>query len=369
MPMLYNTVSTLGMSRRLQTSLGELQVEMMRRNDELASGKHFDVAEQLGARTGQAISLRNLHSETDEYLKTASLLDGRLTTMDSAMASILKSGNDLLASAATGLGQPSPTGSALQNGARGVLDQIVGLLNASSGDGYLFGGVEVKQPPMRHAAGDGSALRAPIDIVRDAMAAAAGGTPAPDSPAETAAIVAVLADLFAVRDPGTPAPAPLTDTFEGGFYLGATAMKPGGAANPRLTARADGAAEIPYGVQANDPMFRDLLQGLYMLATIDTSALPLDAYQPYMQAAVDKLGAGLNGLRDATAQLGIQRARLDEIQEQHKARLTILAGQINALEEVDPAEASVRLNQLEVQIEMTSNATARISRLSLANYL
>ncbi|HYH20736.1 MAG TPA: flagellin [Azospirillum sp.] len=367
--MLYNTVSTLGLSRRLQNALGELQMDMLRRNDEVASGKHHDVAEALGTRTGRAISLRNLYDQTDEYLKSCTLLQGRLSTMDSAMTNILSAGQDALAYAAIGLGQPSPTSTSLQVRARGVLEQVVSMLNASSGNGYLFSGVEVKTPPMRPLHGDGSGLPAPMAIVQDAIAAATGGPAAPATAAETAAVVATLNDLFAVRDPALPLPAPLAHGFEGGMYAGATALQPGGAATPRLTARPEGSAEIPYGVQANDPAPRDLMQGLYMLAAVDTSALPLDAYQPYMQAAVDRISAGLNGLRNATAQLGIQRAQVDETAERHHTQQKILTDQINDLESVDPYEANTRLTQLEAQIEATSNATARIARLRLTNYL
>lgn len=367
--MLYNTVSTIGLSRRLQNATTELQLEQLRNNDEIASGKHFDVADALGARTGHDIALRNLYDETDQQLKSTALVQGRMTTMDSALTNILAAGQDVLAAASVGLGQPSPTGTSLQVRARGVLEQVVGMLNASSGNGYLFGGVEVKTPPMRSVQGDNSGLPSPMRIVQDAITAAAGGASAPQTAADTAAVVSTLNDLFAVRDPALPPPAPLTQGFEGGFYVGATAMQPGGAATPRLSARPDRSTEIPYGVQANDPAMRDLLQGLYMLATIDTSKLPQDAYQPYMQAAVSKVSGGLDGVRNVTAQLGIQREQLDEIAERHSAQLKILNEQIDGLEGVDPAESSVRLNQLEAQIEATSAATARIARMRLSNYL
>lgn len=367
--MLYNTVSTVGLSRRMQNSLTDLQLEMLRSNDEVASGKHFDVAQALGAHTGRAIGLRNLYDETDQYLKSCTLLQGRMDTMDSALTSILDAGKDLLANAATGLGQPAPTGTSLQIGARAMLEQVIGLLNASSGNGYLFSGVEVKTVPMRPVDGDGTLTPAPMQIVKDAIAAATGGPAAPANAAQTAAVVGVLDDLFDVRDPALALPPPLTHTFEGGFYVGATAMQPGGAATPRVTGRPEDASELPYGVQANDKAVRDLLEGMYMLAAVDTSKLPLDAYTPYMQEAVDRLQSGLSGLRDTTARLGIQRAQVDETVERHNTQKKILTNQLNALEEVDPAEASVRLNQLETQIEATSAATARIARLSLTNYL
>ncbi|ALJ39014.1 flagellar hook protein [Azospirillum brasilense] len=354
--MLYNAVSTLGLSKRLQTANTELQLERLRNNDEIASGKHFDVAKALGARTGQAIALRNLYDETDQTLKSTALLQGRLGTMDSALTNILSAGQDVLAAASVGLGQPSPTGSSLQVRARAMLEQVVGMLNASSGNGYLFGGVEVKAAPMRAVQGDDSGLPSPIQIVQDTIAAATGGTSSPQTPTETAAAVAALDDLFAA-----PSASPLS--FEGGFYQGAPTTA------PRLSARLDRTTEIPYGIQGNDPAVRDLLQGLYMLASIDTSQLPLDAYKPYMEAAVAKVSGGIEGVRDATAQLGIHRAQLDDIAAMNTTQLRVLNDQLDAMESVDPAEASLRMNQLEVQIEATAAATARIARMSLTNYL
>ncbi|CAO3440297.1 flagellin N-terminal helical domain-containing protein [Azospirillum endophyticum] len=367
--MLYNALSTLGMSRSLQSTMTRQQMELTRANEEVSTGVHADVAATIGAGTGRDIALRNLFDRTDEYVKTTDLLDGRMKTMDSAMTSIIASGTDLLAAASTGLGQQSPTGSSLQIRARGVLDQVVGLLNASSGNSYLFAGTTLDQPPMRNVDGDKSGLRSPMQIVRDAIQAATGGTAMPVTAAETAAVVARLDDLFAVRDPATPAPTPLTDTFEGGLYTGTTALQPGGAAAPRVGGQPADSTSIAYGVQANDPMMRQMLEGIYMLAAVDTSQMEVDAYPDYIKTAVDKLSGGLGKLREATAQLGIQRAQVATLAEQHKTQKSVLSLQINNLEGVDPYEASTRISQLEAQIDATSSATARIAKLHLTNYL
>ncbi|MBK1840833.1 flagellar hook protein [Azospirillum sp. YIM B02556] len=367
--MLYNALSTLGMSRSLQSTMTRQQMELTRANEEVSTGVHADVAATIGAGTGRDIALRNLFDRTDEYVKTTDLLDGRMKTMDSAMTSILASGTDLLAAASTGLGQQSPTGTSLQIRARGVLDQVVGLLNASSGNSYLFAGTALDQPPMRNVDGDKSGLRSPMQIVRDAIQSATGGTAMPITAAETAAVVARLDELFAVRDPATPAPAPLTDTFEGGLYTGTTTMQPGGSASPRVAGQPAESTGIAYGVQANDPMMRQMLEGIYMLAAVDTSQMEVDAYPDYIRTAVDKLSGGLGKLREATAQLGIQRAQVAALAEQHKTQKSVLSLQIDNLEGVDPYEASTRISQLEAQIDATSSATARIAKLHLTNYL
>ncbi|WP_029008813.1 flagellin [Azospirillum halopraeferens] len=365
--MLYNAISTLGMSRRLQSTMTDLQIGLTRANEELATLVHADVAATIGARTGRAVNLRNLFDRTEEFHRTTTLLEGRMAAMDSALSSIHDVVTQLMAGASTGLGQPSPTGSSLQIQARGVLDQVVALLNASSGDSFLFAGTALDKPPMRASDADDPPLRSPLRIVRDAMDAVTGGG-MPKTAAETAAVVAVLDDLFAVRDPATPAPAPLTDTFEGGFYTGTTTYAPGGAANPRVSGRPADDATVAYGIQANDPMLRTILEGISMLAAVDTSNMEPAAYRDYMEAAVSKLSSGAGDLRDSIALLGIQRAQVATLAGQHQKQIAILNTQIQNLEGVDPYQASVRISQLETQIDATAAASARIAKLRLTNY-
>lgn len=367
--MLLTSISTLGLSQRLKGSMTGLQIDLARVNDELASGKRYDVAGHLGARTGQAISFRQLHERSEEYLKTTTLLDSRMTLMASAMAEMDTVASDVFALAVTGASEPSQTGAALQIKTRGALDLMVGLLNTSDGSRQLFSGVDIDTPAMRQIAGDDSGIPDPLQLVRDTISAALGGPAVPATGAESAIAIAALDAFFAVRPDGAPVPPPLTNEFEGGVFLGTKALDAGGASNPRVSGMPEDGSEVPYGIQANDPFVRDMMQGLFMLAAIDTHALPQDAYQPYMEAALAKLGGGLDGLRAASADLGVRHAAIAQVEQRHTARMKVLNEQINALEDVDPYEASVRLNQIEAQLEAAMNATARVSRLRLTDYL
>lgn len=367
--MLLTSISTLGLSQRLNGSMTGLQIDLARVNDELASGKHYDVAGRLGARTGQAISLRQLHERSEEYLKTTTLLDSRMALMGSAMAEMDTVASDVFALAVAGATEPAQTGMALQVKARGALDLMAGLLNTSDGSRQLFSGVDIDVPALRQIAGDDSGMPSPLQMVRDAISAALGGPAVPATAAESASAAAALDDFFAVRPDGTPVPPPLAYEYEGGMFLGTKALDAGGAPNPRVAGMPEDANEVPYGIQANDPFVRDMMQGLFMLAAIDTHALAPDAYQPYMEAALAKLDGGLGGLRAASADLGVQQASIARVEQRHTARMKVLNEQINALEDVDPYETSVRLNQIEAQLEAAMNATARVSRLRLTDYL
>lgn len=367
--MIINTISTLGIAKRMSSTLNDLQIDLLKTNDEIASGKHFDMAKTLGSRTGQDIALRNIYDQNEQDLQICSLYQGKLGSMDTALTAILKAGQDVQSQAATGLGGKSAIGSSLSIAAKGVLDQITGLLNASAGNDYLFGGIAVTTVPMRNVDGDASGLRSPMQIVKDAITAATGGSPIPNTAADTTAVIATLDDLFNVRTPGTPAPAPLTDTFEGGLYSGTTELTAAGTAQPRSTARVDDASTIGYGIQANDPPFRSLLEGLYMLSAVDPSKLNEQAYPGYITAAVQKITSGLDGVREATANLGVQRAQIDNAVTWHETQKKLLSEHLNAFEGIDDAEASTRLSQIQAQIEAASMATSQIAKMRLTNYL
>jgi flagellar hook-associated protein 3 FlgL len=52
-----------------------------------------------------------------------------------------------------------------------------------------------------------------------------------------------------------------------------------------------------------------------------------------------------------------------------KASSNALATSLSTLESVDPAEASVRLNELQTRMEASYSLTARLQQLSLVKYL
>jgi len=64
----------------------------------------------------------------------------------------------------------------------------------------------------------------------------------------------------------------------------------------------------------------------------------------------------------------VQRAQLDDTLERHQLDKKILTDQINALESVDAAEASTRLDQIKAQLDAAAMATASLSKMSLTNY-
>jgi flagellar hook-associated protein 3 FlgL len=135
------------------------------------------------------------------------------------------------------------------------------------------------------------------------------------------------------------------------------------------TARLDHGYEISYGVRADDPAMRELLQGLYMLASVPYGSVPEDAYIAWQDEAVSHINAGFQGVIDLSAELGYKQSVVNNAITQHEAAIVQINNQVATLEAADPFETALRLSQLQTQLEATFSLTARMSELSLTKFL
>ena len=79
-----------------------------------------------------------------------------------------------------------------------------------------------------------------------------------------------------------------------------------------MTARLDNGYQIDYGVRADDPAFRELQQGLYMLASVPFGSIPDDAYAAWQDEAVRHINDGFQGAIDVSAELGYKQSVVDD---------------------------------------------------------
>jgi flagellar hook-associated protein 3 FlgL len=83
----------------------------------------------------------------------------------------------------------------------------------------------------------------------------------------------------------------------------------------------------------------------------------------------DLLLSGLQPLIAVRADLGVTEARIEEARVANAAETTSLAQARNGLVAADPFEAATALEAVTTQLETLYALTARVSRLSLTNYL
>lgn len=148
-----------------------------------------------------------------------------------------------------------------------------------------------------------------------------------------------------------------------------TAAYRGAAPLPPLTIAPDDA--IALDITAADPSLRDTLRGLLAGALLAQGALsgnPAERGKLAVQAG-EILATSATDRAHLTARLGQTEARIDQAQSRIAAETSALEIARAGLVEADPYTAATGLEDARSRLEALYTLTARISRLSLADYM
>jgi flagellar hook-associated protein 3 FlgL len=122
---------------------------------------------------------------------------------------------------------------------------------------------------------------------------------------------------------------------------------------------------------AMDQTLRDTLAGFAMAALIDRGVLAGDATERgrLAQQAGQQLVSTEDGRTTLQARIGTVEAQIEAARTRNSAEETSLGILRSDIGSVDPYEAATRLQTIQSQLESLYLVTARVSRLSLAEYL
>ncbi|MGK9230312.1 hypothetical protein KXS07_01360 [Inquilinus limosus] len=350
-------VSSLGLSLQMRALVRNSQAQVAALANEVGTGTYSDVAATLGGRMAESVSLRGSIDQIEAYQTSIAAMQTRTKAMADSLKAVDEAAAKLLGELTAASEGTSAAIGTLPQSAMSALTSIVSALNVSLEGQSLFAGVDTDRPalqdPSRAAPG---MAQSPIGIMEGLIAAHP-----PTDPDGVQALVEAVGKAFA-SDPSVPA----DQRFEGSFYRGTPALDAAGRPNPRVSGRSDDGTRVDYGIQANDPSLRNILQGLTMIAAADLTAMPTDARAAYITSAMQTLGAGMDGLRRDVARLGGQQTDLDAAKARNQARLTLLNERIVGLEQVDPYTANARLEVLKQQLAASLDLTKQLQGMTLA---
>ena len=320
------------MLRRQNT---DLKTDLQRLTAELTTGQANDIGRQVGGDyaplAGIDASLARLQgykASTSEAALLSAAMQTVLGTVE-AMASSL--GPQLLAASSAGT---TTQINAVAGEARQKLGTAVALYNTDISGRALFAG----------KATDG---RATLDV--DALMMAL----------DTEIIGATSALDIETR---------VSAWFDGptGYasvgYLGGDPLQPMAVA-PGETA--------DLGFTAADPGIRDTLKGLAMAALLDRGALPgnAQARADLARKAGENLVNSQTSRADMAARLGTAEGQIAAATARNGAEMSALQIARSGITDVDPYETASKLEATRQQIETMYALTARLSRLSLVDFL
>jgi flagellar hook-associated protein 3 FlgL len=315
--------------------LTEVQADMARRATEVTTGLVADRGAHLkGDLTVAAAVARDLEMATafsrnaDTLATTASALQSALQTVDALSADVSLR---LLSPAAD---RDGPTTDILAAQAREAFEGAVAALNIRAGGQTLLAGTATDSPATVDAE----------TLLGLATAAAAGQQTAAD-------IATAIAAWF--DDPAG---------FTAQAYLG-------GPARPAAPLAQGETAALPQ--TANDPALRRTLAGLAIAALSTDLALggPSQVAANLQRRAGEMLIAGATDRIIMMADIGIAEERIAAVATRLQAETSALERAQSDLLSADPYDAATQLSARQSQLESIYAVTARLSRLSLVEFL
>jgi len=124
-------------------------------------------------------------------------------------------------------------------------------------------------------------------------------------------------------------------------------------------------------IKANHSAFRETLKGLAVAALVSEGALSGDPDEQFslIESAGEHLLGAEGGLVALRAHVGFVEAQIENASAQNVAEKSAMEVAWNSLIGVDEFDAAARLQAAQSQLETLYTLTARISRLTLADYL
>jgi flagellar hook-associated protein 3 FlgL len=132
----------------------------------------------------------------------------------------------------------------------------------------------------------------------------------------------------------------------------------------QLTVRADVDQEVTYGMTADRAGFQELIGAL-------RAAIEGDGTddQAMLENALGLVNSALPKVADYQSEIGAHQAALERIKTAHGDAEVYLGNQISDIEDVDVSEAVTRMTQDQMVVESALATIARLSQLSLADFL
>lgn len=262
----------------------------------------------------------------------------------------------------------------MQQFADSIYEFMNELINRQDGERYVFGGANSLEKPL----GDSSNLDAAVNTMLVNWKAEAAGFSTTDIIADVRERTATLGNPNAITD----------------SIVGFNPNLAGGAAG-KVTARVNEYTEINYTSFANNQGFRDVMVAISVLRSdslppiADVYAepytfgdLPLEEGAPgltleeqednffeFFNAITSMVIGAMDSIDEEIVRLENARVRLDQAKKVNTQNMNIAQALFEDVEGVDLNEVAVKLTSVQNSLEASYSITARLSQLSLVNFL
>jgi flagellar hook-associated protein 3 FlgL len=327
-----------------------MQIDLVKLQKEVVSGRAADTGLHLGARAGQSVGLERDIDRLKGIMESNELVQSRLSATQAGLLTIVETAQTFLSTmTAASSGAVEPT--IARSEAETVIVKMAGVLNSSLNGENLFAGINTDVQPFADFFEAGSPARTAIE---DAFNTHFGFTY--DSVAANAVTNADMTNFLEnVLVPQITGPDWNTLWSS--------------ASDATITARITMTDTTRASVSANEAGIRKLTAGAAALAVLFSGNLNEYARDAVIANATSLTGQAVSDIAQTQAKTGIVQQRVSAASERLSMQVDIFSGKVNDLVGIDPYEASTRVQSLLAQVETAYTLTNRLSQLSLVRFL
>jgi flagellar hook-associated protein 3 FlgL len=346
-----NFVSTNYLANSLVAPVMQAQSQLTSAMTEMSTGEYANLGLQLGDQSGYELSLKEQVDELQTLTTGNSVVSTSLSTAQNALSAIQATAQTTLDNLA-GSTQDANSDVSLQDMGQSGLQSLISEANTTSGDQYVFGGINSAVAPM--ADYYSTPTSAPKTAIDQAFQATFGVLPTDPAAGDISA-----SDMQSFLS------GPFAALFQGASW----STDWSSASSVNTSAEVAPGQTVTTSTNANQPGFQELAQAYAMLSEFGGSDLSSDAQQAVATAASSLLSQGVNSMINLQAGLGSTQSAVTSATNSMSSQLTILQDQIGALDNVNTTATAAQITSLTNQVQMAYELTSRLSQLNLAQYL
>ena len=335
--MTYTSIGDLAQSFQTRRQTFQVKSELQRLGQELSSGRKSNIATKATGDFSPIVGLERAINSIKAFETPLAETTLLARSMQNALATVQAHSDDLSSGllAAGNAQNPVMIDAATADGET-RFEAVISLFNTRVADRYAFSGTATDRP----------ALADPATILADLTAAVAGQN--------TAIGVEAAIDTW-------------FDTAGGGYetiaYVGsATALE-----NLRIGEN----DAVNLGITAADSEVRASIKGFAVAALISQGALTVDLSEraALTQRAGEMILTAQLDVSAVRARIGSAEARMDEVKVASQTEMYTLEMARLDIVSADPYQTATQLEAVRAQLDTVFTVTARLSRLSLTEYL
>jgi flagellar hook-associated protein 3 FlgL len=351
MTMSASLVSTQYLANSLVLPVQQAQAQLATATTEESTGQYADIGLQLGDQSGYELSLKEQVEQLQALTAGNSVVATNLSTAQDALTSISTSAQSTVQDLATWTAGAN-SGAQLQTMGQTALQELISSANATSANGYVFGGINSSTAPLAdYFSTPASAAKTAVDQAFETQFGCL--------PTDAAAANITASQMQSFLD------GPFAALFSGGNWTSDWSS----ASSVNTTAEIAPGETVTTSTNTNTSAFQELAQAYTMLAEFGGSQLGASAQQAVASSATSLVTQGQSALTDTQAALGATQAQVTDANNSMSSQLTLIEQQVDGLDDVDQTATAAKITALTDQIQMAYELTARLQQLNLAQYL